>query len=199
MKSNIKLITGHYIVFIGYWILEFQVFDKYFDKNLSGIFSHLYLYFIAAPLFTYIIRNKKIKKVESQALKIQAYVKILILQSGLSVGVLKIFSIIEKSKDGYIEDIGTVDIFILLLFAPVFEELFYRRIILTSLKMEKTQAIFLSAFLFASVHLISQGLKQVGYTMILGVIWGYLATKGVGIINLFSFILFLIFGVIYYL
>ena len=88
---------------------------------------------------------------------------------------MKIFSIIEKSKDGYIEDIGTVDIFILLLFAPVFEELFYRRIILTSLKMEKTQAIFLSAFLFASVHLISQGLKQVGYTMILGVIWGVLS------------------------
>lgn len=188
MKNNVKLIIGYYIVFISYWILEFQVFDRYFDERLSSIFSHAYLYFVASPVFVYVISKNNIKKSGKKSLKINTYISILILQSGLSVGVLKIFSIIEKVDNTDINvTIGFVDLFALLLIAPIFEELLYRRIILNSLEMEKMQAIICSALLFASVHLISQGFKQVCYTMILGVIWGYLATEGVGIKKLIFF------------
>lgn len=188
MKNNVKLIIGYYIVFISYWILEFQVFDRYFNKRLSGIFSHIYLYFFAAPLFVYVVSKKNIKRSEKQSLKMNTYVNILILQSGLSVGVLKILSIIERSGNTDINvTIGVLDFFTLLLIAPMFEELLYRRIILNSLEMKKMQAIICSALLFASVHLISQGFKQVCYTMILGTIWGCLATEGVGMKNLIFF------------
>ncbi|MDR0890852.1 MAG: CPBP family intramembrane metalloprotease [Endomicrobium sp.] len=196
MKNNIKLVIGYYVGFISYWVLEFYVFDRYYNERLSGIFSHIYLYFIVAPIFIYFVNenNKKNNKKNSkknrkkQSLKINAYINILILQSGLSVVVLKLFSIFDRVANLNINfTFNGVNLFTLLLIAPLFEEFLYRKIILNSLKMGKMQAIIWSSFLFASVHVVSQGFKQMFYTMVLGVIWGYLATNGVGMKSLVFF------------
>lgn len=118
----------------------------------------------------------------------KTYINILIVQSGLSIGILQLIGIIERTDIGNANNtIDAVEVFILLLFAPVFEELLYRRIILNVLKMSNIKAVFVSAFLFASVHIVSQGFKQMCYTMVLGIIWGYLAVMGGGIKKLIFF------------
>ena len=182
MKNNVKLIIGHYIVFISYWLLEYLVFSRYYDERLSGIISHIYLYCIAAPIFIHIVKKKNKRKSKRKALKFNSYINIIIVQSGLSVVVLKLFSVAGKSNINMTLDV--LDLFMLLLIAPMFEEYFYRNIILNSLEMGKLQAIIWSSCLFASVHVVSQGFKQVCYTMILGMIWGYLASNGMGLKSL---------------
>ena len=68
--------------------------------------------------------------------------------------------------------------FLLLVFAPVAEEILFRKLFFDRLMVLGTKpAIILSAVFFALPHLISQGPTQVFYTFILGLSFGFVTAR----------------------
>ena len=112
--------------------------------------------------------------------------KIFLIQSGFSflaqfpIAVLiKILNISTPATTA--EDILAQPLFygfLLLVFAPVMEEILFRKIFFDRLMVLGTKpAILLSALFFALPHIISQGPAQFFYTFVLGLSFGFVAAR----------------------
>lgn len=69
-------------------------------------------------------------------------------------------------------------LFMSLIFNPIIEEFVFRKLFADKLlKYGELFYILVSSFCFAIVHGVSQGIPQIIYTFILGMIWSYLVVK----------------------
>lgn len=150
------------------------------------ISSILVPYAIALPIFLLFIKKMKIKKFEQSNFRMKQLVLAFIIQSGYSFPVFVIANIIctvlgfvtGGEKVIALQNYFWLYVFILLIFNPIFEELFFRKYVLERLLPQgETFAIILSAILFALPHSISQGVPQMFYTFILGCVWSYITVK----------------------
>ena len=67
---------------------------------------------------------------------------------------------------------------LLLIFAPIVEELFFRKLFLDRLLvLGEKKAILMSAILFGLPHLFSQGLPQLFSTFLVGLVWADVRVK----------------------
>ena len=112
--------------------------------------------------------------------------KIFVIQSGLSVSAMMPMGIIVKILNIKTPAVTAEQIlarpvfycFLLLVFAPVAEEILFRKLFFDRLMVLGTKpAIILSAVFFALPHLISQGPTQVFYTFILGLSFGFVTAR----------------------
>jgi membrane protease YdiL (CAAX protease family) len=112
--------------------------------------------------------------------------KIFLIQSGFSflaqfplAVLIKILNINTPATTA--EDILAQPLFygfLLLVFAPVMEEILFRKIFFDRLMVLGTKpAILLSALFFALPHIISQGPAQFFYTFVLGLSFGFVAAR----------------------
>ena len=108
-----------------------------------------------------------------------------VIQTGLSLPVLVVLNLIlTVISQPAAPDLDSIRshmffyLFLFLVFNPIMEELLFRRLILQRLRpLGNQKALWLSAALFALPHLISQGLPQMGYTFMLGLVWGATALR----------------------
>lgn len=111
--------------------------------------------------------------------------KMAMVQTGLSFPVLMILNIFMMIVfEPVTLDMAAIDkhiffyLFLFLIFNPVVEEIFFRKLILQRLRpLGDKKALWISAVFFAIPHLFSQGLPQLGYTFILGLVWGSIALR----------------------
>ena len=114
-------------------------------------------------------------------------IKAFLVQTGISMPVILIsniiLTIIGIAPHGMTaEEISGKNclyyIVLLLVFAPVMEELFFRKLILDRLiVIGEAGAIIISAFLFGLPHVFSQGIPQMFGTFIIGIAWAYVRIK----------------------
>ncbi|MDD2960299.1 MAG: type II CAAX endopeptidase family protein [Lachnospiraceae bacterium] len=107
--------------------------------------------------------------------------EILVIQSGLSIFLMFVTNIlltvsgvtVGNQLAGQVSDYFVFYIILLLLFNPIAEEYFFRGLVLKHLRvLGEREAILISACLFALPHVFSQGIAQMFYTFILGMVWG---------------------------
>lgn len=92
------------------------------------------------------------------------------------VNILGVFGIEVATTQ--IDAVSPYMLFMLLIFNPVAEEFVFRKLFADKLlKYGERFYVFASAFCFAIVHGVSLGIPQVIYTLILGLIWGYVMAK----------------------
>ena len=112
--------------------------------------------------------------------------KIFLIQSGLSFIALFPLSVLLKlmhinTPATTAEEILAHPLyycFLLLIFAPLMEELLFRKIFFDRLMVLGTKtAILISAVFFALPHLVSQGPAQVFYTFVLALSFGYVTAR----------------------
>ncbi len=142
------------------------------------------LYTVGLAAFYLIIKGIKPVKLPapSMTLTVPRFIKIFLVQSGLSfIAMLPINVIIKlsgiKTNTTTPEEIlahPVFYIFMLIFFAPIMEELVFRKLMLSRLlKIGTVPAVIVSAAFFALPHLYSQGPAQVPYTFVLGLVWAY--------------------------
>lgn len=145
-------------------------------------------YAVAMPLAYLILLGMKTSKSTTPLMRpgFANLSKIFVIQSGISVAAMLPMRIVVKVFDIKTPAITAEQIlaepvyygFLLLIFAPVVEELLFRRIFLDRLMVMGTKpAILLSAVFFALPHLFSQGPAQVFYTFVLGLSFGFVAAR----------------------
>ena len=178
-------ITKGYAHFISPYLAE--KIPEVWQMILSAM---LVPYAVALPVFYLLVRKMDVvklkenadKKEMSKAMMAQA----LVIQSGLSfivMFVVNFLSIAMGSAPAGVtaQQIGSHWLFyiiMLLVFNPIVEELFFRKLILERLRVLGTrQAILVSAIFFALPHVISQGIAQMFYTFVLGLVWGTVTIK----------------------
>ena len=111
--------------------------------------------------------------------------KLCVIQTGLSLPVLVILNVlliwifwpVTPDLPSVRSHIGFY-LFLFLIFNPILEELLFRKLILQRLRpLGDQKALWISAAFFALPHLVSQGLPQLGYTFMLGLVWGATALR----------------------
>lgn len=180
-QNFIKIIIG-YILMIGvYWLFKYKI--VYLAKiPLSGsrltLFAYVVLYGVGMPLFLFITRTIKghTESIKNKVPEKKEIVQILILQSGLSMFALSIMNIVCKILFGLEANVNVensfFDFLLLLVVAPIMEEIFFRKILLDKLFLfGKKSSILISSIFFAVPHVLSQGFPQFFYTFVLGYIW----------------------------
>ena len=114
-------------------------------------------------------------------------IKAFLVQTGLSMPVILISNIIltilgvtphGMTADEIFGKNYVFYIILLLFFAPVMEELLFRRLFLDRLLViGETGAIIVSAVLFGLPHAYSQGIPQMFGTFLIGLVWAYVRVK----------------------
>lgn len=180
-----------------FWVLVYRGLIYFINPWLSAripevisnlICSTVIPYAIAMPIAYLVIRGMETAKSNSDLMKpdFKNMVRIFIIQSGLSLWamlpmglLIKILGI--KTPQVTAEQILAQPVyycFLLLIFAPVMEEILFRKIFFDRLMVLGTKpAILLSSLFFALPHLISQGPAQVFYTFVLGLSFAYVTAR----------------------
>lgn len=156
---------------------------------LSNIIKAMVIpYVIAMPVAYLVLLGLKTAKSGTPLMKpgIGNMAKVFVVQSGLSVSAMLPMGILVKVLDIKTPAITAEQIlaqpvyycFLLLIFAPVMEEIFFRKVLFDRLMVLGTKpAILVSALFFAIPHLFSQGPAQVFYTFILGLTFGFVTAR----------------------
>jgi len=190
IKACVLLIAGIAVWYIitkylsGFVMLKF---GKYFPKLLKLTLSSMLIpYLIAFPAFYLIVRKMPLKAPEISKYSCKHVIKAFIIQSGISIPVCVIITIIFKicgfSADtqfsaGLSQNYAFY-LILLLVFNPIMEEIFFRKFVLQRLlPYGVTFAIIASSIMFAIPHAFSIGVPQMFYTFILGCVWAYMANK----------------------
>ena len=145
-------------------------------------------YALAMPLAYLVLRGMPASKSDTPLMKpsFANMGKIFLVQSGFSLLAQLPVAILVKVLNIKTPAITAEEIlsqplfygFLLLFFAPVMEEFFFRKIFFDRLMVLGTKpAILLSALFFALPHIISQGPAQFFYTFVLGLSFGFVAAR----------------------
>lgn len=163
-------------------------FRSCFPEQLQlSLFTMIIPYGILLPICYLFLRPmNKIPFGEPHPLSNRNILKIAIIQTGLSLPVLGAFNILmmiisKQAVPDMAENVRShifFYMFLLLIFNPVVEEFLFRKLILQRLRpLGDKNALWISAVFFALPHLFSQGLPQLGYTFMLGLVWGTIALR----------------------
>lgn len=170
----------------GYGILIAPVVDSHISVLLGKIIASMVVpYTFGLGAFYLIVKTMPEVSLFPTGEKINL-IKAFVIQSGLSFPLFfilnAVFTLIGLPAGGIAqEEISSNIIFyvvLLLVFNPVFEELLYRKLVLSRLRVLGDKvAIFICALLFALPHLISVGFPSLVYTFVLGLVWSYVTVK----------------------
>ncbi len=183
-ESLNKVAFGIAAMFGIYWIYSIFIADKLSISNsFKPITGYILLYAIGLETFLFITR----KTDEQEYAKNKVSSKTLLICFLLQFTALMIRAIIGFfEKDASTDDLITLSpymIFMLLIFAPVVEELVFRHLFATRLlKYGERFYILASALCFALVHGFSLGFQGMIYPFFLGLIYAYLMVKSGNII-----------------
>jgi len=182
-KDLEKVGIGIAVMFAIYWIYAIFLQDHLdmqpMVKKGIGLIS---LYGIGFYLFMTIIR--KIPDTKLKKGKVSG--KTVLLCFLLQFTALMIMSLLTNvlsaiSKKAIATDLNTLTpymVFLLVIFNPIAEEFVFRKVFANKLlQYGELFYMLVSSFCFAIVHGVSQGMPQIIYTFILGLIWSYLVVK----------------------
>ena len=182
---------------LAVWFAVSKLYGAFVDPHLEGVLpvivrkilsSMVVPYTLALGAFYLIVMGIPVSEAKMTCGKVSAgsILKYFVIQTGLSfpciVAVNIVFNILGLQMTGMTADELFGDLWfyivLLLVFNPVFEELLFRKLILGRLGcLGEKGAIICSAVLFALPHVISQGVAQMFYTFMLGLVWGYVTLK----------------------
>ena len=198
MEKKYKFLTAlRVFAALAVWYISKTLLDLWITPLLEGKISKIALMVISSMVITYtiplllaylIIRGmpKGENNAPSITLTPARFLKILVIQCGLSAMALiplnTIIKVMGIKTNAITTELITSDpvfyVVLLLIFAPVMEEILFRKLFLSKLlAMGTVPAIVVSALFFAVPHLFSQGPAQVPYTFVLGLIWAYVAVR----------------------
>lgn len=187
-KSLEKISFATAIMFGVYWIylifIETKLDVPQIYKTIIGLAS---LYGIGLILFLSTIKSIPSKKILKYKISFKTIFKCFLLQF-TAVIILNIITIVTTIITGNeinneINTLTPYAMFMLLVFNPIIEEFVFRKLFADKLlQYGELFYILVSSFCFALVHGVSQGLPQVAYTFVLGLIWSYLFAKSGNII-----------------
>ncbi len=170
--------------FIKYFLSEYM--DKHFTKTTILLMSKVIIpYFICLPIFYLIIKDMKkidIGFYKKTKFKFKDYFEIFIMQYGVSIIVILITSFLLSLSDNNLPSRINNNIvfysFLLLIFNPIFEEVVFRKMLLSRLYgMKENSIIIISSILFSVPHLFSLGLSQMMLAFVSALFWGYMTIK----------------------
>lgn len=188
----VRITAGLLVWFLIYKLLDTAV-DPYLKEHVPEtvrliIESMVIPYAVGFPACYLIVKSMRVQDGGCPRIKPSAgnMTKAFLIQSGLSFPVMIPFNIAFKLMGKELPGMTAETIlaqpvfycFLLLVFAPVVEEIFFRKVVLGRLTcLGSVPAVFISAALFGFPHLFSQGPAQMVYTFVLGLVWGYMALR----------------------
>ncbi len=183
-KKSLDLMAfGIAVMFGVYWIYNCKV-KTYIPASdgIKTIMGLVCLYGIGLGLFSLIIKNISIKKVDKKKIPGKTIILCFLLQFTAIVVLVIITNILLAAGMTHVTtEIASTSfymLFMLLIFNPVIEEIVFRKMFADRLyKYGESFYILVSSFCFAIVHGVSLGIPQIVYTFILGMIWSYLYVK----------------------
>lgn len=182
-KSLDLMALGIAVMFGIYWIYNYKV-KAYIPASdgIKTIMGLVCLYGVGLGLFSLIIKNISMKKVDRKKIPGKTIILCFLLQFTAIVVLIIITNILSAAGMTHIttniESTSLYMLFMLLIFNPIIEEIVFRKMFADRLyKYGEGFYILVSSFCFAIVHGVSLGIPQIVYTFILGMIWSYLYVK----------------------
>lgn len=188
MRLFLSLVV-FFTVFNVYLSFSPAFIDSFVSDSLTLWLNNIIVpYGIGLPVLWSIVKNLPIDSAHHQNMKLTkiGFLKLLIIQLGLSVLLSLVVTFIlmitgfdsVNSSFDYQGQYILFNLFLLLVFNPVIEEVLFRKIILSRLlKWGERYAILMSSVFFALPHLFSQGLPVMFATFVSGAVWGYATVK----------------------
>lgn len=180
------------------WFLISKLYGAFIDPMLAGVLPSVIRMILASMVVPYTlglgafllvtIGMKRNSFAGEGTLKsgAGAIAKYFVIQTGLSFPVMVAVNAVVTVAGVKSNAITADELFgnfwfyivLLLIFNPVFEELLFRKFVLSRLSSLGTKgAIICSAVLFALPHVYSQGVAQMFYTFALGLVWAYITVR----------------------
>lgn len=181
---GLLLFMGTYYIYklVIYPNMQSQIPDL-LHKFLTSI---IVPYAIGFPLLLLVVWNMpKDDKANLEPIGVKGFLKYFVVQSGISVLVVIIISIVLKVLFDYSNPLSLdlknnlwFYIFLLLIFNPIMEEVIFRKVVLARLQPYGDKfSIIMSALLFALIHVASQGIPALFCTFVLGCVWAYVTIR----------------------
>lgn len=201
MKKNNILTVLRVFTALAVWFIIYKCYGTFIDPMLEGklpqtvrlIFSAMMVPYTlgigAAYLIVRGIKKQDIGQNTSVSVEVTPgfILKSFLVQMGMAMPVTMILNIIMQVMGHPVQGMtieqvwGENKIFylvLLLIFAPIVEELFFRKLFLDRLLvLGEKKAILMSAILFGLPHLFSQGLPQLFSTFLVGLVWADVRVK----------------------
>ena len=197
MKKNKALIVVRVFIALAAWFLIYKGYEAFIDPMLEGKLPEIVRMIINSMVIPYtvglgacflVLRGMEVTERKSEvAVTPGVMAKAFLVQTGLSMPVILISNIILTilgvAPRGMTADViyGKYFIFYIILllgYAPVVEEILFRKLFLDRLLViGETGAIIVSAILFGLPHVYSQGISQMFGTFLIGLVWAYVRVK----------------------
>ena len=203
MKKNKVLIVLRVFIALAVWFLITNSYSAFIDPMLEGKLPEVIRMIMKAMVMPYtvglgacylILKGMEIPGKNTDGDSKMLFditpgfmLKAFLVQTGISMPVIMILNIVLKilgiTPHGISpeETIGKYSLFyiaLLLCFAPVMEEILFRKMFLDRLLViGETGAIIVSAVLFGLPHAFSQGIPQMFGTFLIGLVWAYVRVK----------------------
>lgn len=190
-SKSIVLVSLGLLVWLGITLGYSKWFSPTVVRSVGeslGLFfrSVVVPYGFAMPVAYLILRNvEAAPKGIGKECSAKCFAGLLIVQSGLSILPMILLNVIWMLV-GFVgqenllvaQEISISTVFLLLVFNPLAEEFLFRKLLLDRLmKYGAFYAIVISSVFFAIPHAFSQGIPQVVYTFVLGLVWAYARIK----------------------
>lgn len=178
-----KIGFGIAVMFGLYWVYAILIQNHLnLHPALKTIIGLVSLYGVGFSLFLKIIKNIPNTKLKQGKVNSKTVLVCFLLQfTALMIMSFLVNVISDISKTADSTELNTLTpymIFMLVIFNPIAEEFVFRKIFADKLmKYGELYYMLISSFCFAIVHGVSQGIPQIIYTLILGLIWSYLVVK----------------------
>lgn len=153
------------------------------DKNMRIILQSIVIPWGVAMPISFLILRRVTPYVITDKKKVSTVyiIKSLIIQSGLGMLILFVFNsiliatgLVDVNANMNNGSLQLFNVFLLLIFNPIAEEFYFRKLILDRLmSCGKLKAIIISALLFALPHFVSQGIATGMMTFTVSLIWAY--------------------------
>lgn len=178
MKYNNKNLSVSilYLTIVASYIVLKLILIRYsnLSEYVNKIIGYIYLYFfIMLPMLFYDkgTQRKSLRRISAFRLvnvfSKQTLSSIIALQFGYFI--TKLCGVLEFNTE---VDLDAYNIIVMLILAPICEEIFFRKIFFDLCGNKNTiRMLVVNTIIFATPHLFSQGLPQVFYTLVLSFIW----------------------------
>ncbi len=178
-KDLEKVSFGIAIMFGIYWIYLIFIQD---NLNIQSMFKTIIglvsLYGIGLMVFINIIKKIPNTKIEKGKLTVKAILLCFLLQFTALIFMSIIANISGQELSNEVNYLTPYMLFMLIIFNPLIEEFVFRKLFADKLlKYGELFYVLVSSFCFSIVHGVSQGIPQIIYAFILGMIWSYVFVK----------------------
>ena len=197
MDRNKLFVVLRIAAALAVWFAVFKLYGYFVDPHLEGVLpatvrmilsSMIVPYTVGLGLFYIIVKGIPVQQgnVPHPGFGAGETLRFFVIQTGLSFPCLVAVNIISRIFGFEMTGMTADELFgnlwfyivLLLVFNPVFEELLFRKLVLGRLGcLGEKGAVICSAVLFALPHVVSQGVAQMFYTFMLGLVWGYVTLR----------------------